>query len=1353
MKKISIIVCLLLSLALHAQQWSSMLAYNNVTQIALGSDCVYALSDGSLFIVDKQTEQVKVYDARAGLHSTGICCISYDKRLNQLIIAYTSGKIDILSSKGVQYVGGLYDKDMTQKKTIYNITIHNRTAYFSTHYGVQTFDLQTNTLVDTYWLRPNGKETKIDDVLIQNDSIYAFSGDSLFCAAMSANLVDYTVWKREPRTGRINPEPEKGIHYQDGVDHWYAGGADGLTHITPTEHLNYKPQGPLVNMPYTLATSADYLFVLPGGRWAAQNNTPGVVMRYNGSQWMNISADSIQAVTNNPALDFMNVAVDPQDQEHYFVTSYGTGLYEFRGNTLIRQILPAEDNTLGPAVVGALTTYTRLNCAVFDRDRNLWLMNAGDVSYPLVCLDNTGGWHGFKVTVNNTAQVIHTPSGLIWDNQNANYLWFAAARAGTCLYLLDTNGTPFDTSDDRLCARTTWIDQNNNTFAPAEIRAIMQDTQGRLWVATEQGMAYIDNVDFFTSERIVVPDVMDNNGENPFPSKRIMALAEDKDGHIWIGTQSSGVYVLSAQADEIIAQYTTDNSSMPSNSVLSLARDVQGVMYVGTGDGLVACDPKAKPDATDDFNEGANDVDLGSMQQWKLHYSYAHPQEMAVSPEHVYALAEGALFSANRKTDEVEYWNKSTGLNGGAIAHMAYDKNADKLLVGYQDGRIDLLEDNGSVIQMPDLYIKAASVAVTINQIYAGSKHAYLAMPFGIITLNTKKAEIVDTYYVGQNASAVDVKQIVELSDSLFAFSDNAMYAAALKDNLVDFSFWHQSSLPTSGLQQALVHNNEIYVLQDSVLYRRHNNQWQQVLTDKLDWINSSNGQLLAHKCDVNGFYRIEEEGAILLHPYFNPKNAVVLQGDYWLAIETIGLIRWNSQEEQRFYAEGPMNNFGYRLCAAHGQIYVAPGGRWASQFLRPADLSIYNGISWKGISRWDTNARLFRNMLDAVSFAVDPQDAGHFFVATYGTGVFEYRNYEAVKHYGVENSTLAITAEGLDPNLYTRTEGAIMDKEGNLWVLNATNIGNPVHILTPSGQWYSLPLYAGGNKLQFTTPGEIWMDRRNSSYKWMYDQRNESGVILFYDGGTPTRPSDDRCVKRSSFVDQNGNTIIPGNIMCLTQDLDNRIWIGTTSGILVIPSSVDFMTSNECHRIIIPRNDGTGLGDYLLGNEQINCLAVDGGNRMWIGTAGSGLYLIEDDTITVAHFTEWNSSLPSNNIQSIAIEPQTGEVFVGTANGIASYRSDANEAQDDFSGAYAFPNPVPSNYGGVISITGLMDNTVVNIIDAGGNLVCKTKSHGGMAVWDGKDAYGKRATPGIYTAMCNEPSGKHTVVKILVIR
>ena len=95
-----------------AQKWKTHFAYNNVTQIAMAPDKVYALSDGSLYSVDKQTEQIRVYNSQSGLHSTGISCIHYDATGKQLIIAYFTGKIDILSSYGVKYISELYDKDM-----------------------------------------------------------------------------------------------------------------------------------------------------------------------------------------------------------------------------------------------------------------------------------------------------------------------------------------------------------------------------------------------------------------------------------------------------------------------------------------------------------------------------------------------------------------------------------------------------------------------------------------------------------------------------------------------------------------------------------------------------------------------------------------------------------------------------------------------------------------------------------------------------------------------------------------------------------------------------------------------------------------------------------------------------------------------------------------------------------------------------------------------------------------------------------------------------------------------------------------------------------------------------------------
>ena len=109
MKKpfIVFVLCSLFFVPIKAEKWTTHFAYNNVTQIALASDKVYAVSDGSLFSVEKQSEKIAVYNRQSGLHGTGITCIHYDAIGKQLIIGYGTGMIDILTAQGVRYMGDL----------------------------------------------------------------------------------------------------------------------------------------------------------------------------------------------------------------------------------------------------------------------------------------------------------------------------------------------------------------------------------------------------------------------------------------------------------------------------------------------------------------------------------------------------------------------------------------------------------------------------------------------------------------------------------------------------------------------------------------------------------------------------------------------------------------------------------------------------------------------------------------------------------------------------------------------------------------------------------------------------------------------------------------------------------------------------------------------------------------------------------------------------------------------------------------------------------------------------------------------------------------------------------------------
>ena len=136
-----------------------------------------------------------------------------------------------------------------------------------------------------------------------------------------------------------------------------------------------------------------------------------------------------------------------------------------------------------------------------------------------------------------------------------------------------------------------------------------------------------------------------------------------------------------------------------------------------------------------------------------------------------------------------------------------------------------------------------------------------------------------------------------------------------------------------------------------------------------------------------------------------------------------------------------------------------------------------------------------------------------------------------------------------------------------------------------------------------------------------------------------------------------------------------------------------------------------------------------------------------------IYHFSSSNSPLFSNSITDLAIDPSSGEVFIGTDQGLISYRSTASQGLDDFGKVYVFPNPVRPNFQGNIVITGLIRDANVKITDIAGNLVFETTSLGGQALWNGKNLDGRRVATGVYLVFCTNDDGSKTfITKLLFI-
>ncbi|MGM9760446.1 MAG: two-component regulator propeller domain-containing protein, partial [Parabacteroides sp.] len=315
--------------------------------------------------------------------------------------------------------------------------------------------------------------------------------------------------------------------------------------------------------------------------------------------------------------------------------------------------------------------------------------------------------------------------------------------------------------------------------------------------------------------------------------------------------------------------------------------------------------------------------------------------------------------------------------------------------------------------------------------------------------------------------------------------------------------------------------------------------------------------------------------------------------------------------------------------------------------------------------------------------------------------------------------------------NNYIRVTGVAFDKAGNLW-MNNSSVKQPIHCLKADGTWEAYPsslsMVEMPDKMIVTSNGNIWMNIPYNSSTGLYVFNQESDKYI------------------GSVQTANGSTINVNAYYCLREDKNGDIWVGTNRGVIISPAgSARNVLSGSVYFRQPTRDDNTA---YFLDGERVNYIAVDGGNQKWIATETSGVYLVnEDGSETLQHFSTDNSPLLSDKVNSIAINPQNGEVFFGTDKGICSYRGVATEGRADFSEVYAYPNPVRPTDPRQVTITGLMEGSNVKITDLAGNLIYQARSLGGQLQWN---CSGVKS--GIYLILAATEEGQESVVSKVVI-
>jgi ligand-binding sensor domain-containing protein len=706
-------------------------------------------------------------------------------------------------------------------------------------------------------------------------------------------------------------------------------------------------------------------------------------------------------------------------------------------------------------------------------------------------------------------------------------------------------------------------------------------------------------------------------------------------------------------------------------------------------------------------------------------------------------------FGYQPTSGEIITKTKSSGLSQVDLQLVSKDPNSNKLLVAYRQSDLDLIEGD-QIRNLPDLMISNVREDRTINHINWIGSDAYLSTNMGIVVVNTERFEIKNTYRIGRQGAAIKVFQTVLLNGILYAATENGLIRANFNSSsLNDFRNWTNDPIlnQISSVDRIINCKNQLVLQRHDSLIVNRNGSWNFLFTDQkpITTLAVVNDRLFVGQSNLG------KGTALLIDPttqvmqvinsnYLTyPTDAVVVDGVIWVGDLNNGLVNISNPSAIPVYPETPAGLAYGEGNYAEETIFVASGkisNQPVQSVLRNGIFTFANG-NWKSITA--ANFPFIDSVRDIQS-VVYSKSIGSIYASSENRGLIEITKDNAIKIY---NRNSFISSQNNNPNVFS-IGGLVIDRDQHLW-------------LTNSGAQQGLVVKKNDGAIQkFTIPfvysnlglSKIVVDDLNR--KWIATS-NSDGLFCFDQGSSLESVTDDRW---RYFKQGLGRGNLPSNkIISMASDRNGFLWIGTDKGVAVIQCGEDLFNSTACEAIL-PVVQQDNFAGRLLAEEQINDIKIDGADRKWMATNNGVWLLSADGQKVINQFTSSNSKLLDNQVFSIVVDPQSGEVFFMTQKGICSFRGTSTDPIVSIKKPFVFPNPVPPGFSGTIAIRDLPENAWVSITELDGRLVYKTRSLGGQAIWNGKNYKGEKVSSGTYLILVsNEFNTQQVAGKIFFLK
>lgn len=764
--------------------------------------------------------------------------------------------------------------------------------------------------------------------------------------------------------------------------------------------------------------------------------------------------------------------------------------------------------------------------------------------------------------------------------------------------------------------------------------------------------------------------------------------------------------------------------------------------------------------------------------QWKIHPYYVvdNITNCVDVGDKVYYLVGGSLYCYDKTSNDNVAVDITGSVNDMYVKQIYYNSNKGYLFIVYNNCNIDIITDDGRVVNLSAIKDVVLSKAKSVNDITFADGFTYIATSFGYITVEDDTFKVLEVRYYDINLPSV--AQVGNYK--IMSYSDKFFYS--LVSEHVETARWHKQVVNPVG-------KGTIYPINDNHFFLSTNSAFYVVEvtvnsdgtlafepTQIVDATPSTiqmcpGGYVASHFHSGNDYknfyYTLTDSGNVPKRHngegVYSSKNS----GNWWIMTKS-GL-----QNSVNGNIVQTINPNGITIKA---RAYWSTYDPYQQRVLlcRTAEnrvLEIYDGSTTTEINSWDGTQ--WNNITPP---DIDPAWGGNFWIKMSpnepDTYFYSFRKLGGVAKVKNNNIVMRYSTENLPDIMSIRAVSIAYDSKGNLWMAqpyagfdpkNPDDLSPDAVVLTPDKQ-----------ALDEITSDDFIVNDLGKALKAQSDGFKRqtfdigAGDTKVFSAGNYNDPliiwnnNADLSLKQykvfDSFFDQDNRTFTTYGWVYIKADKAGIIWIGTVAGVISFDPREAFNPDFRINRVKVKIDEGTNVNEVLLEGTQVNCIDVDSQNRKWIATNTNGIYLVSaDGSEIIKHFNMKNSPLPSDQIYSVCYNQSTNSLLVVTGSGVLEYFCDITSSASDYSNVFAYPNPVQSSFTGYVTIKGLMDNSTVVITDAAGTNVATLTSTGGIAMWDACNSNGVPVKTGVYKVYAAQGSTPSTtdkpVTKIAVIK